>query len=619
MSNIISLLPGEKKVTAGEKQSLLELIAQAGHTILSPCGGKGVCGKCKVQILSGNPGPLSKEEETCLSQEEIQAGYRLACKVMIEDDLTVRIPEGHGNSARKKRLNALPEGFQSRPLIKKQFEKVPKATLEEQTNDLDRIRRALGKPELAVNTEALITIQKAISEKRGKMTAVLWGGKDDPKTQELLLTAETGDTEAYQYGLAIDIGTTTVVAMLWDLNRGVMTDSEATANPQAVHGSDVISRIQYCMEEETHTGKLQEMVIHSINEMIEKICTRNAISPQYIYEAAVVGNTTMSHLFLGVNPASLARIPFSPVFREGIYQRADTLHLQVNPQAKVYVLPNIAGHVGSDITAVMLAADIFGQKGNTLAIDIGTNGEILAAKDGQVMACSTAAGPAFEGASIQCGMRAAKGAIERVEIRDTVKLQTIEKAPPIGICGSGLIDLVAQLLSSGLVNENGNLLTSAEARQQGLPEELCRRLYGQGADKGFLLGDRQDGEKIVITQKDIREVQLAKGAILGGMLTLLKKLSIQKDDIDRLIIAGAFGNYIDKESAVRIGLLPDIPTEKIISIGNGAGTGASMALLNGDMRRKAEEQTQKITHVELSQDMDFQDYYIDSMLFPGRK
>lgn len=419
------------------------------------------------------------------------------------------------------------------------------------------------------------------------------------------------------YGVAADIGTTTIVLMLWELRQQKLLDTEAITNPQVTNGADVISRITYCMENPNHIKTMQGKVINSMNKMIIIMAKRNGINAQQIEHMTVVGNTTMSHLFLGRNPEGLARYPFAPAFQGGVCVNASALRLFINPLAKVYVLPNIAGHVGSDITGVMLASDVFSLSGNTVIIDIGTNGEIMAASDGKVKVCSTAAGPAFEGTGIQFGMRAAKGAIERVSIKEDVNIKVIGDTVPVGICGSGIIDAVAKLLHAGVITREGNIISPEEAARKEIPKRVAQRIYeGKDYNSGFVLAKNEKEEDIVITQKDIREIQLAKSAILSGIKTLLDKFGIKEREIDRILIAGAFGNYIDKKSAVAIGLLPDIAPDKIISIGNAAGIGASMALLSEDYRKRAENEVEQISHVELSQDVNFQNYYIEGMFFP---
>lgn len=603
----VTFFPDMKQVQAEHGSNLLEIAAKNGILIDGSCAGNGTCGKCKVKIKCSYSLIHTIAEKKCLTDYEMECGWHLACEVWVCEDLLIELPQTTGGSQRKEALNILPEGFLVEPIVKKQYIKLKKATLEHQTDDLTRIRIALEQENLEVCPVILPELQKAIAAKRGSITAVTYADQ--------LLTVEPDHTENKLLGMSFDIGTTTIVGMLWDLKERKMIGARAETNPQSVFGADVISRVGYCMEEDEHTRQLQKVVLDCLANMTERLCEEYCCNTEEIYDITVVGNTTMSHIFLGINPSNLSRIPFSPVFREGILIPAKELSMRANENAKVYVLPNIAGHVGSDITGVMLATSLYELKGCTVAIDIGTNGEILVAKDGEILACSTAAGPAFEGACIQCGMRAAKGAIEKVVIGEDVVLTTIEDGDPVGICGSGIIDIVAQFLKAGLINANGNLLSRKEALEQGFSKEIAERLYGEGNQAGFILKEREGEEPIVFTQADIREVQLAKGAILGGILTLMKKLGITLENLDRILIAGAFGNYIDKESALTMGLLPAIPKERITSIGNGAGVGAAMALLSEKQRKIAEEQTRKITHVELSQDMDFQEYYIDSMIF----
>lgn len=607
MKHEIIFLPEQKKITVQENETVLAAACQAGILIDGSCSGKGTCGTCKIQILKGQAGPLTVPEQQKLSQRERAAGYRLACQTKIRDDLLVSLPAIHDGSDRKKEMQMLPGGFRVKPGTVKHYIEVPKAVIETQVNDLDRIRNAVDIPELCVHSSAVGQIQQAVTGSRGRMTITI--------SEDCIVAAEVGDHSDQCYGLAFDIGTTTVVGILWDLNAGKMLGTEARTNPQSLFGADVISRIQYCIEEENGTENLHRLIIDCLNEMIDVLIDRCNIYRHDIYEVTAVGNTTMSHIFWNVNPKSMARIPFAPVFCEGLKGKARDFAIGINPLGSIHLLPNIAGHVGSDITGVMIATDLFSLKGCTIVIDIGTNGEILAASEGRVKACSTAAGPAFEGACIHCGMRAATGAIEGLHIDTDVSLQVIGGGAPLGICGSGLIDAIAELLAAGLITKNGNLLEAETAARIGVSEKICRRLRGEGNGTFFVLAERKDADDIVITQQDIREVQLAKGAILGGMMTLMKKLGLGEADIDRLLIAGAFGSYIKKKSAIRMGLLPNIKEEKVQSIGNGAGIGASMALLSVETKRRAELQAREIEHVELAKDADFQDFYIDSMLF----
>jgi uncharacterized 2Fe-2S/4Fe-4S cluster protein (DUF4445 family) len=434
------------------------------------------------------------------------------------------------------------------------------------------------------------------------------------------MALEAGDTTASSYGIAFDIGTTTVAGMLWDFNRGVMLGAVAKTNPQTAFGADVISRIQAAQENPQNLESLQASIKDCLNTIIKDFKTNYDIDEDHIYEVTIVGNTTMSHLLLGVDPTSLAQAPFAAVFCRACDFTGQAFSLDVNPLAEVHLLPNIAGHVGSDIVGVLLATDLMRRKGLHLAIDVGTNGEILLAKDGQVLACSTAAGPAFEGAHIQSGMRASEGAIEQIQIASgEVRLQVIGNHKPMGICGSGLIDGIAQLLLAGLVDQTGRLMDQAAAIKANLPETLIKRLRDGEKGREFVLYTGGPARDVVITQKDIREVQLAKGAIASGILIMLNSLQASAGELDSISLAGAFGNYIRRESALRIGLFPEIPMDKIISVGNAAGTGACMALLSPSSRLEAELQSSLVKHIELAVCGDFQTEFIKAMSFPAEK
>ena len=428
-------------------------------------------------------------------------------------------------------------------------------------------------------------------------------------------TEETGGIE--KYGVAFDIGTTTVVGMLWNLAEVKLIDVIALTNPQSVYGADVISRITYSMIDAEHLALLKDKIRDCMNEIIGEFALRHPIDPQNIVKTTVVGNTTMSHLFLGINPASLARAPFEPAFRGSVEHTAKELGLQMKQTAKVNLLPNIAGHVGSDIVGVLIASEIKNLTGVRLAIDIGTNGEIVLAHNGKILVCSTAAGPAFEGARIYHGMRAASGSIESVRIDKTdVKVRVVENTEPIGICGSGLIDAVAQMLDAGLINYKGNIMNAEDAAVNGLSPELTARLRKGQSGNEFVLVWKEQGEDIIITQKDIREVQLAKGAIYGGIVILMQCLGVELPQLEEIMLAGAFGSYINKRSILRIGMVPNVGEDKIKHIGNAAGVGACMALLSEESRAQANTQANDAEHIELALHPDFENEYISAMYFP---
>ena len=602
----ITFLPSGIQTEVAPQETLLAAARRAGISIDASCGGTVKCGKCRVRISAGAVSPLTDAERALLSPTELALGFRLACCTTAQSDLVLIVDDRHGGSTRKKSMAKLPDGFAFSPAVTLRTVTVPRADMEHQTDALNRLRTVLELPALMPAPGALSDLSKALDAKRGKITAVLRGNE--------LITALGGEETAC-CGVAFDIGTTTVVGTLWDLRDGTALASAARTNDQSVFGADVISRIQFSMTQEGNLALLQDKVLFTLESILTELCLAAEISPRSIYDVTVAGNTTMSHLFLGVSPKSLSRTPFAPVFTEAQTFPASTLGaLPVHANASVHLLPNIAGHVGSDITAMMLAAGIDKLQGNHVAIDIGTNGEVVAVRDGRMVCCSTAAGPAFEGACIRSGMRAAAGAIERVDVADgDISIAVIDDAAPLGLCGSGLIDAIAALLECGALLPSGRLLTREEAAD--LPPALAARMVEEGGAPAFLLAESAEGTAILLTQQDIREVQLAKGAILAGIQTLLQELGISEEDLDSVLLAGAFGNYIRRESALAIGLLPSVASEKIIPIGNAAGAGASMALLSLRERQRAAELAATVHHVELSANEAFQECYISAMQF----
>ena len=471
-----------------------------------------------------------------------------------------------------------------------------------------------GKCQMKVtHPDGITEIQRACKYyPEGDLIVETTGTSDASKRKEQLLTLvkrkwfpESCRRQQDQYGLAFDIGSTTVVGMLWDFWKESLVDVTAESNPQTNYGADVISRILYASESEENLQKIHNVIIDCMNQMIDRFILEHSISRKDIRYVTVVGNTTMSHLFLGINPVGLARAPFNPEFKGPVEDVVTRVGLKLDSDVRFLLLPNIAGHVGSDITAGIVASNMVEPTKNNMLIDIGTNGEIALAAKGKIYVCSTAAGPAFEGAVIKNGMRAASGAIEAVKPgANGVLVRTINNVPPIGICGSGLIDAVATLLHMGIINGKGKM-DFALAGKNGLPEE-----------REYILA--QNGTfNVTISQNDVREMQLAKGAMRAGMEVLLDTAGLTWDDLDRFYIAGAFGSYVDVESAIAIGLLPDLPKKKIASIGNAAGAGALMALVSVDAAKNAEELVKEATHIELSNLRAFEERYYAQLMFPA--
>lgn len=457
-----------------------------------------------------------------------------------------------------------------------------------------------------------------ICSKCGKCQgSAMMSGANDRKTRMLAYPdGFKADTGKKGLGAAFDIGTTTVVGMLWDLEKGEQIATAAKTNPQNEFGMDVISRITYCTKAEENYKELRNLITQCLNGILKELCEKSESDAQNIMAAAVCGNTTMSHIFAGYSPVNLAKAPFTPEYCGMLSLTAKEAGLDICESANVLVVPNIAGHVGGDITAGIVASKLLESRELTVFIDLGTNGEIVLSDGVDSYACSTAAGPAFEGAAIKCGMRAAVGAIETVSIRDgEVYTETIEDAEAQGICGSGLIDAIAQMLDANIINPKGRMAAAAEAESKGIDARLAERLVEIDGERSFVLVKKSDGNDIVITQNDIRELQLAKGAIKAGVQLMLNEAGKTIADISRVLVAGAFGNYIDKRSAVRIGLLPNVPLEKIISVGNTAGAGVSMIMTNENERQLAERIPSLMQYVELANADDFQMTYVNSMKF----
>lgn len=418
------------------------------------------------------------------------------------------------------------------------------------------------------------------------------------------------------YGIAFDVGTTTVVGILWDRTTGKQLGTQAQTNPQNRHGLDVISRITYCQNNEEKLQEMQGLAVGAMNEIAKTLSARCAISAEEIIACVICGNTTMSHIIAGYDPLSLAVVPFNPSYTGTLHFPAKDLGMEIGAEAVVTLVPNIASHVGGDITAGVVACRLLQVKALTVFIDIGTNGEIVIAKEGKAFTCSTAAGPAFEGATIYQGMRSAQGAIEAVSIDQDVTITTIGNVPAVGICGSGLIQAVWELVRLGIVNKHGRMATQADLEARGLPVAIANRCRQREGLREFVLSyGEAGGVDVVLTQKDIREVQLAKGAIAAGILALVSAMEATVEDIHQIYIAGAFGSYIDKASAIGIGLLPAVGVEKLVSIGNTAGVGCAMALMNPAELEAMEQATQVIEHIELAACPQFQDEYLKAMGF----
>jgi len=613
----VRFVPDGKEVRVPAGSTVMEAAARAEITVQSSCGGRGACGKCKVKLLSAVTEP-GKSDVRHFTADELSQGYRLACLTRLAEDAVVEIPAYSRLVREKISLDGLGKKVEVEPVAWKLFLQLPEPSLEDQRADLTRVLEALGEQvSQPTDLSTLQALPDILRQANFQVTAVCSDGE--------LIAVEPGDTSTQLYGMAFDIGTTTIVGYLMHLESGAQVAVDALVNPQAQFGDDVISRISHASTE-GGLKLLQQKVVEAINHITLETCRESGVNPAHIYEMAVVGNTCMMHLLLGINPASLATAPYVPVITEARVVAARELGLEMNPHGRIYVLPNIAGFVGADTVGVIIASGLEASRGLRAAVDIGTNGEVIVAKNGRLLACSTAAGPAFEGARISQGMRAASGAIDRVSIGGSsakeaggaldslLQIHTIDETPARGICGSGVVDAIAALREIGLITASGRLLDAKSAPETAAP--YLARLEGTGGQTRFILvgADRSaTGQPICITSQDVRELQNAKAAICAGVMVLLDEMGAVPEEIEEFLLAGAFGNYIRRENALAIGMIPALPLERVVPIGNAAGLGARLALASAGMRRLAEKVAERVEYVELSNRPDFYSRYTDAM------
>ena len=589
--------------------TIVEAAGRAGLAIQAPCGGKGVCGKCRVQMTRG----ACEAEEACralFSEDELAEGWRLACQGRLCADAVIHVPQSSRVGDVHKILAEAQDGAiqDVQPSVRKIYVELAEPTLTDHRSDLMRLEEVTGP--VRANLKVLNKLGAVLRMGGFKGTAVV--------ADHHLVDFEPGDTRDHCFGVAFDIGTTTVVGSLLDLTTGEERAIASDINPQVSYGDDVLSRIARGGQSQKALEEIRSIIIDEVNVLIAKLCADAGISRQHVYEVTFAGNTTMEHLLCGIDPSPLGAVPFVPVHERGLTLGASSLGLNVHPNAAAYVFPIIGGFVGGDTVAGLVATELMDREGAVMMVDIGTNGEIVLAKDGQLWAASTAAGPAFEGARISCGMRAAGGAIEKVVFDGDVRFSVIGDVEPIGMCGSALVDLAAELLRIGVVTPEGRLLTGDE-----LPEtvpDLIRERAVAGADgqPHFVLAGRLGSDGAVsINQRDIRELQLATGAIRAGVTILMAQAGVAPGELKNVFIAGGFGSFIRRSNAQRIGLLPvDIERQCINYVGNASLNGAKWALVSTKARRRAEELAREAHHVQLSEDPNFQMLFAECMIFP---
>ncbi len=604
--HMINFQPIGRRVAATGDKSVLTIAQDAGIDIASICGGTGICDSCKIRLVKGELSELTLEEKGHFINDELLSDYRLACQSYPRSDLTIEIPPDSLTAPQRLQIEGQEQLIQVNPVVVPVEVVIPKPTINDLRSDTERLRDSLREKGIALPVTIDISVLQSLST---LIREHKWEVELAMRYKFIVAILPPG---TQLLGLAVDIGTTKLAAYLCDLSTGAILSKAGAMNPQTAFGEDVISRISYANNSPQGGYTLQTRLIGSINQLVDGMCeqltkTGNPITPNQIADAVVVGNTAMHHLFAGLPVRQLGVAPFVPAVGEAIEIEASKLGLNIAPGAKVYLPPNIAGYVGADHVAMLLATGIWESTKTAIALDIGTNTEISLVHQNQIIACSCASGPAFEGAHISAGMRAAPGAIERVQVvHGEVRTQTIDNLAPVGICGSGILDAVACMLQINAIDQRGAIAVDHPS----VKHNDHRREFL--LVKQSVSGNNQD---IMVTRQDVNEIQLAKGAIRTGIDILLEVAGISADDIEEFIIAGAFGSYIHIPSAVQIGMFPAIPLNRFHQVGNAAGAGARQMLLSAEQRELAQEVAKKVRYVELSTYPGFSSIFSRSLFF----
>jgi len=629
VSLVILTQPGDarprRELTVAAGTSILTAAHDGGVDVTATCGGRGRCTSCRVKFIEGTIPPPTIMDEIQLGDDLVREGYRLSCQCTVTEPITVQVApplEEHAFQI----LGAGPGvgglGVRIDAGIAKELVKVSLPREEHhQTSDLEQLAAAVGVAPESVGPSVLAGLPQALRDDPAGVTVTTFvsgsiSGSGPGGAARTVVAVERGDTTAMKFGLAIDVGTTSVVTTLIELESGEQLASVSSLNPQAVFGGDLMSRIAFAQFNPTNLRKLQTRIVGLLNQHVAEVCRTSGVLPKWIYKAVVVGNTCMHHLLLGIDPSHVGLAPYAPVMRHAAVLPARDLPLKIAPEARVCLLPLVAGFVGADAVAVALATRLADSPALRVAVDIGTNGEVLLGSRERLLACSAPAGPALEGAQIRHGMRGAQGAIDKVTIDHDVHIHTIGETPALGICGSGLIDLLAGLLDAGVIDWTG--LIQVEARDS-LPPALRGRVAMRGEERVFVVlrpGEAGARAEIVLTQDDVRQVQLAKGAIASGIAMLLHVAAVPLERVEELLLAGGFGNYLSILSAIRIGLIPALPFGRVRYVGNAASLGAQLCLLSEAERARAETIASRIEHVSLAAHPDFEQIFVDAMNFP---
>jgi len=578
----------EARVPAGT--TLFDCASWNGVAIDSTCGGHGTCKKCKVRVASGDQ-PIAPVDPRAFSPDELRAGWRLACRAQAEADLVVEVPLLQTRP--KAALAGVGRHVILRPAVQKRYLELTEPTLEDQVSDLERVLAAMDDVELRVPLELMRDLGRTLRDANWLVTAVF--------VDDLLVDVEPGDTSARRHAIAYDLGTTTVVATLLDLETGQPVAVHSILNAQQPFGADVITRISATMMDPAALGMLRDRAHETLQQLTREVCDEAGVEPAEVYEIVVAGNVTMLQLALGIDPEPLSMAPFTIASRKLPAAKAVDFGVRVHERAPAVTFPALGAYVGPDIVAGILATGLTLDKRTRLFIDVGTNSEIVLGSSARALATAAPAGPAFEAAQIKCGMRAAEGAIEGVRIVDgEVELTVIGDVEAVGLCGSGLVDAVAELVGAGMLDRTGRFVL-----------DTSRRFGKIGEENVFYLHD-----DVYLSQRDVRELQFAKASIATGWQILCNDMGVDPTEISQVLLGGSFGSYLTAASAVKIGLVPKLPLVRIVSAGNVAGEGAKIAALSITERAAANAVLEEVDYVELSGRTDFNDLFIDQLSFP---
>jgi len=601
MAYTVDFEPIGRRIEAEEGESLLEIAQRGGIGLAAVCGGVGTCGRCVIQLMSGTLSPPREEERTRLGANRLAQGFRLACQAHVASDCKVNVPPSSLTTAQRTQVEGRGQEVPLDPLVQSYTLQLSPATRQDLRSDATRLcdaLQALGLGCLRVDLAAAQRLPSILRNHEWQVTAAVMHDKVvavlPPSNPPL--------------GIAVDLGSTKLAGYLVDLTNGDVLAAQGMMNPQIAYGEDVMARLTHAVQRADGARQLQDVIVRGLDDLACALCRQAKQAPEDVIEAVIVGNTAMHHLLLGLPTAQLGTAPYVAALSEPCDLLGRDIGLTFAPDVSVHILPNIAGFVGADHVAMLLGSGIYRAEDVVMGLDIGTNTEVALKVGERLYTCSTASGPAFEGAHIAAGMRAAPGAIERVWIEDgKVYYQAIDGHLPVGLCGSGILDAVGQLRKIGVLDERGAM--SLDHPRARLGERGPEFVIVPRSESG-------DGKDIVLSRADVSEIQLAKGAMRAGAEVLMQEAGITVSDLERVVIAGAFGSYIDVDNALRVGMFPPLPPDRFEQVGNAAGVGARLVLISRAQRALAAEIALQAEYVELTNDPRFTMAFTEAMLMP---